>query len=91
MIELILISLFGFLGVSLLAFCGLPQMIQVFRQKHAEGVNVDFIYMWFWGEVFLLLYVLGTTVDLLLICNYVLNIVIVSVIIYYIWFPSRKG
>lgn len=77
----------GWIGSLLLAFCGLPQALNSFVKKSSEGITWGLILMWFFGEVFTLIYVLPK-LDLPLIFNYVLNIIFLSIIAYYKIFPK---
>lgn len=74
----------GWLGSILLSICGLPQAIQCVKQKHADGVNWCFLGFWGSGEVFTLWYILSKeSLDFPLILNYGLNIIFISIIVYY--------
>ena len=90
MFSPITISLIGFAGALLMAFCGAPQAITAIKQKHAKGVSAGFVWMWFIGELFLLAYVGLTTADPILMINYVMNIVLVSIIMFYMYFPKNR-
>lgn len=76
-------ELIGWLGATLLAWCGFPAVIQVVSQGHAEGYSPIFIGMWGLGEVLCLVYVLCMYKDKPLLMNYFLNIVFISIILYY--------
>jgi uncharacterized protein with PQ loop repeat len=73
----------GLIGSILLALCGLPQAIQSIRTKSSDGISTLFLAMWGVGEVFILAYILLTTLDLILILNYSFNIVLVAIIAFY--------
>ena len=80
-----LIKLIGWLGAMCFALCGLPQAMQVLSQGHASGVNPYFIGLWFGGEIFTMIYVYFTRgFDKPLFFNYTLNLVFISIILYYI-------
>ena len=76
-------AIVGIIGSILLALCGLPQAITSIRQKHSEGISSLFLSMWGIGELLVLAYILGTSVDLILVANYVVNIVLVGIIAFY--------
>jgi len=78
-----MIEAFGIAGAILLALCAAPQAILSYKQKHSSGVSSTFLSMWFFGEILMLAYVAIVSPDWILISNYILNIVLVGVIIYY--------
>ena len=85
------VSLLGYIGAALFAFCSLPQSIECIRQGHAEGINPLFIWMWFLGEVITALYVyLKHGFDIPLIGNYLINIVFLLIIVKFLYFPRNK-
>ena len=80
----------GWLGGVLLAICGVPMAWQSFNEGHSDGVNMMFLQLWFWGEIFVLAYVLVQP-ELLypLIANYAFNIVLIAVVLRYKIYPSN--
>jgi len=78
----------GWIGSILLAFSALPQAIKCHREGHAHGLSILFIAMWFFGEVFTLMYIFPEA-QYPLIANYTANIIIISVIIWYKFFPTK--
>jgi uncharacterized protein with PQ loop repeat len=82
-----LLSLVGWVGAILLAFCGLPQAVHSFRTKSSDGVTWGLISMWGLGEVFTIIYVFPK-MDWPLLFNYAANIVFISVIL---WYKVRPG
>lgn len=78
----------GWLGSILLAFCGLPQAIESYKTKSSEGLTWGFISMWFFGEIFTIIYILPQMV-LPLLFNYTANVIFLSIIIYYKIFPKK--
>lgn len=80
----------GWIGSILLSFCGLPQMILSIKNRRTDGVSSWFLWLWFLGEIFTFIYVLSlTVVSIQLITNYSLNIIFLTVIIYYKYFPNK--
>jgi uncharacterized protein with PQ loop repeat len=74
----------GWLGAQMLAFCGVPALVQVVSQGHAEGYSGAFLGLWLGGEIFTLIYVLNQKkLHYPLIFNYLVNIILISVIVYY--------
>ena len=83
------INAVGILGAILLALCGAPQAYMSFKNKHSDGVSTSFALMWFFGEVMMLIYV-AQSLDWILIGNYVFNIFLVGIILYYKVFTYGK-
>ena len=79
----------GWLGSICLAFCGLPQAWQSYKDKHSDGISWGFLLLWSFGEIFALAYVYDK-LDLPLLLNYATNIFILVIIIYYKVKPSNK-
>jgi uncharacterized protein with PQ loop repeat len=86
-----MLELVGISGSVLLSLCGLPQAMQSIRNRHSEGISYGFILMWVAGELALLVYVAGTTADLILIVNYLFNLLIGGVILWFKLFPAKDG
>jgi uncharacterized protein with PQ loop repeat len=51
-------DIIGWMGSILFAICALPQVIHTFKTKRTDDLNELFLWLWFWGEVFTLCYVL---------------------------------
>lgn len=82
----------GIIGALLLAFCGLPQALKSIRDGHSLGISHWFVWMWFWGEIFTLLYVYQKHgFDIPLFTNYFMNILVILIIIKYKYFPSCRN
>lgn len=78
----------GWLGSILLAFCGLPQCVTSIKTGKSEGLNIGFLLMWFWGEVFTFYYVMDK-LDIPLMLNYGANILFLIIIIKYKFWPRK--
>jgi uncharacterized protein with PQ loop repeat len=76
-------EIFGWLGGIFLSICAFPQVIKVSREKNADGMSHLNLWLWFFGEVFMLSYVLFHQFSLPLLLNYSLNLVFVAIMIYY--------
>ena len=72
----------GWLSALFLGICALPQVLHSIKHKSAEGISTAFIWLWFLGEVFGLMYVFPTK-DLPLITNYSMNCIFTGIILYY--------
>ncbi len=84
-----LFELLGWLGSICLAICGLPQAWMSYKDKNSDGISWGFVLLWAFGEALALAYVYDK-LDLPLILNYLTNILIVGVILYYKINPMRK-
>lgn len=79
-------EIFGWIGSALFAMCGFPQAVQSAREGHSRGLSWLFLLMWFFGEIFTLIYVFPK-MDIPLLTNYSVNMGFLIVIIYYKLFP----
>jgi len=84
-----LFQILGWLGSICLAICGLPQAWMSFKDKHSHGISWAFILLWAFGEAFALAYVYDK-LDLPLVMNYLTNILIVGVILYFKIKPGKS-
>jgi uncharacterized protein with PQ loop repeat len=72
----------GWTGSILFAICGLPQAIECYRNKNANGLSWGFLLCWFFGELFTMIYIIPK-MDMPLLFNYSLNMVFLIIILYY--------
>ena len=77
-----LFQILGWLGSICLAICGVPQAWMSYKDKHSYGISWAFVLLWAFGEAFALAYVYDK-LDLPLVTNYLTNILILGVILYY--------
>jgi len=84
------IEISGWLGGFLLSICGIPQAYKSYKEGHSDGLDWFFFWLWFWGEVFLLIYVIPEGL-LPLIINYSFNIFLPIIMIYYKWKPRYES
>lgn len=81
----------GWLGSLMLAFCGLPQAIKSFRDKHSNGLNYGFLILWTGGEILTLFAITKDAKSLIyLFFNYGTNLVFLTVIWFYKLFPRTE-
>ena len=83
-----IMEIIGWLGATLLAFCGLPQAWESYKTKNSRGLTWSFILLWFIGEILTLVYVLPRA-DLPLLFNYSANIIFLVVVIYFKIYPKN--
>lgn len=79
----------GWIGAALLAICALPQTIMCIQQGHARGISHMFLLSWYIGELCLLAYVLQIGLSGALFYNYLLNVILLTVIVRYKYWERR--
>lgn len=84
-----MVDIIGYIGAACLALCAAPQAIKSFKEKRTMGISFWFLILWYVGEVFTLVYIAMTTMQIPLVINYVFNILCLTVIIYY-WRKDDK-
>lgn len=81
-------DIFGYIGSICLALCAIPQAWLCYKQGHSEGISIYFLLLWTFGEIFTLVYVIYN-IDIPLILNYVANLLFLSVIWKYRFYPRK--
>jgi uncharacterized protein with PQ loop repeat len=84
-------ELIGWIGGIFLSICAIPQAIKVYKEKTAKGLSFGMIYLWLWGEMLTVAYILHGNLETgvfqwPLLFNYFVNIILVS---YLIWAKHR--
>jgi len=83
-----MITTIGWIGSLLLSFSGMPQAFQCWKQGHARGLSIWTLSMWFTGEVCFVIATLGELGWVpWLLTNYLLNLLFISVMLRYWFFP----
>lgn len=83
-------EILGWLGAFFFSVCALPQAFKTFKDGHADGVSFLFLFLWFLGEFFMVLYtLLVLQADAPLLVNYALNMMCLFVILKYKVSPRR--
>lgn len=77
-----MLEIIGWLGSICLAISGLPQAWMSYKERNSRGISWSFLLLWSFGEIFALAYV-WDKLDLPLITNYVTNLLVLGVILYY--------
>lgn len=77
----------GWIGSFFFAVCALPQVIKTFKIKKADDLSWLFLILWFFGEIFVSVYLLTDDIKLgithfPLYINYGFNIVLVVYLLY---------
>jgi len=71
----------AYIGGILLTICGIPEVIRTIKDKRCH-LGWAFLLLWFFGEVFMLIYAINLKSNPL-IMNYLFNTIIVGVMLYY--------
>jgi len=80
-----LAEIFGWIGATLFAICGLPQAIQSIKDGHSRGLSWGFLGCWLGGEICTIAYIIPK-LDLPLLVNYVINLIFLGIMLKYkIW------
>ena len=74
-------ELIAYIGGILLTICGIPEVIRTIKDKRCH-LGWPFLLLWFFGEVFMLIYSLNLKNNPL-IMNYLFNTIIVGIMLYY--------
>lgn len=78
----------GWIGCIFLAICGIPEAKAAIQTKRT-GLTGGLLFMWFFGELFAMIYVAGLGSWPLLL-NYGLNITILLPVIWYKFYPGGR-
>ena len=85
------IEIIGWIATAFFAISALPQSIKSVIDGHSKGMSLLTLLFWYFGEVLMLWYTLVKYPnDLILIINYVGNIILLSVILKYKFFPRNN-
>lgn len=84
-----MIEALGWFGGILLSLCAVPQAYVCWLLKSARGINIIFLMSWFLGEIATLVYVMHTSASVPLIINYSVNLVCLTIILYYYINPGN--
>ena len=81
----------GWAGSALLSACGLPQAIKSMRDGKTVGLSHLFLWLWLAGEALTLAYVASSIDSLPLLVNYFANMIAVTVVLYFLYFPRENS
>lgn len=80
-----LVDLLGYGGAFLLTVHSIPQVIKTIKTKDVSSFDASYLWMWCCGATLMFFYILLSTQNAPLLANYSLNVVIVSVLLYYFY------
>lgn len=85
------IEAIGWLSGILFACCGLPQAVLSYKSGNSRGISAGMLWMWFWGEILAIIYVLSKIgFDKPLLFNYTINVLFILVILKYKYFERSN-
>ena len=86
-----MLEVLGWIGAWLLALCGAPQAWNCYKVGHGRGLDPMFLIMWTIGIACMLVYILlKGFISAPLIANYTMNLVFLSIILRYKYFPRNR-
>lgn len=90
-LESKMIEAIGWLASFCFAICALPQARLSYKQGHSRGVSPSFMWLWFSGEILMMLYVpLKLGWDWPIMFNLITNALFGLVILRYMYFPRSE-
>ena len=82
-INSFMVEIIGWIGAILFAISCAPQAIKTYKSKQAKDLSMWMLQLWFWGEIFSLIYIMNNvTLQWPLITNYTFNAIMVGYLIY---------
>jgi len=84
------VELLGWVGATLLAVCATPQACMSLRQRHSDGISMLSLILWGLGDILMLIYVILHSASAPLIFNYVANIFLMGIILFFKIYPYRE-
>lgn len=82
------IDLLGWAASLCFAVCPLPQVLQCFRQGHAQGISEAFLWIWLIGEFLMVTYLTCKAGQQgPIIVTFVVNVLCVLVIMWFLYIP----
>ncbi len=81
----------AWLGVILLSCASVPQVLQVMRQGHGDGMSWSWLVLLYAGFICMLSYTLQQADGLVLSVSYVIQLVLFTLIIFRKRFPRATG
>lgn len=82
-------ELIGVIGSVAFATCAIPQVVECYRKRSAEGLSWMFLILWAIGELFTIIYIWPKQ-DWILLGNYFFNSLCLLVMIYFKLGDMRK-
>jgi len=84
-----MLDLIGWVGSILFAISAIPQAWKSYKDGHSDGISASFLWMWFCGEILVMIYTIPKLLWPLLF-NYTFNIILLIIILTYKYFPRKN-
>ena len=85
-----MIELIGLIGATAFALSGVPQAIKSWKEGHSRGVAHGTVLLWMSGELAMFVYAFAKyPSDFVLLGNYLANLLVVGVIAWFKYRPTR--
>ena len=85
------VNFLGAITALIEAFLGVPQMVEIYRNKNVGTISYLLVASWFCGDIFKLLYYLNSNRPLQLILCDLFQLMVDSTIIFEIWYYTKYG
>ena len=85
-----IIEIIGIMGSIILSSCTLPQTIKSIYQGHSNGLSFWSLLMALLGAIFLLTFMVATSVPFLVMINLTVLIISMAIQLKYLIFPRSK-
>lgn len=79
----------GWISTVLLGACGIPLAIASIRSGNSEGISRLFLWTWLGGEILGLVYASHLR-SMPLLANYWFNSLLISIVLYYSYYPRES-
>ena len=88
----LLIDIIGWIATAILAFKAFPQVLKCYRKGNAKGVSPMFLWFWVVGQALMLTFMLlQTTITYPVVVYCAINVIMVSIILRYRYFPRHDN
>lgn len=84
-----MIQILGVVGALILALASLPQALKSIVDGHSNGLSHGLLWMWFVGEILMLIYSI-MQFDIVYLLNYMINLIFVLILLKYKYYPTRS-
>jgi len=84
-------EIIGWISATFLLLCGMPQAYKSIKDGHSDGISMAFLALWGAGEAFGIAYILMMKeLSLPLLTNYLFNAIMISIMLFYKFFPRKN-
>lgn len=84
------IEIIGWIATVFFAISAAPQAFKAIKEGHSKGLSVITLILWYLGEWLMFWYaIVRYPTDYILLINYFANIILLSIIVKYKFFPRK--